>query len=331
VSAPRSEVPRPPEPWPGAAPGEPAAEPTALAELADALAEQPPRIPSKYLYDERGSALFDRICDLPEYYPTRSELAIMEQHAAEMARALGPDATVVEYGTGTGRKTRLLLAALDRPCAYVPVDVAAEFLSAASARLAAEFPAVAVVPVWADFTRPFLLPPDVPRGRRRVAYFPGSTIGNFEPDEARALLAEMRDRVGPGGAALVGVDLRKDPRVLEAAYDDAAGVTARFNLNVLAHVNRRFGLAFDPSRFRHRAPWVDRAGRIEMRLVSTVRHEVDVAGRRYRFEPGDYILTEYSHKYRLTEFAALAQTAGWRTRRTWTDAEARFSVHLLET
>jgi dimethylhistidine N-methyltransferase len=300
------------------------------AELAAALAETPPRIPSKYFYDAAGSELFERICELPEYYPTRTELGIMDRHVAAMAARLGPDAVVVEYGSGTSVKTRWLLRALDRPRAYVPVDVSIEPLMAAAASLAAEFPDLVVEPVCADFTRPFALPGDLPAGRR-VAFFPGSTIGNFRHDEARELLARMRETVGPGGAALVGADLRKDPDVLRAAYDDAQGVTAEFNLNLLRHVNRRFALGLDPEAFRHYAPWCDREGRIEMRLVATRPQRAVLDGRAIEFAAGDYVLTEYSHKYRLDEFTALASDAGWRTRRVWTDARDWFAVLLLET
>lgn len=301
-----------------------------LAELHAALSEIPPRIPSKYFYDAAGSALFERICELPEYYPTRTELAIMSAHAHEMAVALGAGAALVEYGSGTSRKTRLLLAALDRPSVYVPVDVAADFLAGAAAELRHDFPGLAVAPVCADFTQPFPVPPAVLRARRRVVYFPGSTIGNFPDDEAAALLRQMRALAGPGGAALVGTDLRKSPDVLRAAYDDAQGVTAEFNGNVLRHLNEEFGADFRPERFRHAAPWCDREGRIEMRLVSVGRQQFHVGGRAYALADGDYLLTEYSRKYRLGEFTALARAAGWEAPRHWTDPAALFSVHLLE-
>lgn len=301
-----------------------------LAELLGALSEQPRRIPTYWFYDAEGSRLFERICELPEYYLTRTELAIMRAHAPEMAAQLGPEVALVEYGSGTSLKTRLLLDALDRPRAYVPVDVAAEHLAAAAAQIASEFPELDVVPVCADFTRPFRLPAAVQAGTRRVAYFPGSTIGNFDADTARQLLAEMRELAGPGGAALVGTDFRKEPRLLRAAYDDAAGVTAAFNRNVLRHLNDSLGTDFDPECFRHFAPWNESAGRIEMYLVAVGRQVVHVAGRRLVIESGEPILTEYSHKYRPTEFAELAASAGWRVARTWTDPLRWFGVHLLE-
>lgn len=301
-----------------------------LAELLASLSERPRRIPSQWFYDEEGSRLFDRICELPEYYLTRTELEIMRRHVREMAAALGPEVALVEYGSGTSTKTRLLLDALDRPRAYVPVDVAATHLDDAAARLAAEFPELSVAPVCADFTLPFRLPPVVHAAARRVAYFPGSTIGNFAPEPARQLLGEMRELVGHGGAALVGADFRKDARLLRAAYDDAQGVTAAFNRNILRHLNDALGTDFDPSAYRHVAPWNENAGRMEMYLVAVGRQIVHVAGRRLAIETGEPILTEYSHKYRPAEFAALAAGAGWRVTRTWTDPLRWFGVFLLE-
>jgi L-histidine Nalpha-methyltransferase len=315
-------------PWFATPPRDHAAD---VAELIASLSETPPRIPSKYFYDAAGSALFEEICALHEYYPTRTELAIMREHVADMAARLGPDVVLVEYGSGASVKTGLLLASLAEVRAYVPIDVSVSALEAAAARLAEEFPGLAIEPVAGDFTRPLALPPSVAPDRRRVVYFPGSTIGNFMHDDARELLAGMRKLVGRGGAALVGADLRKDPDVLRAAYDDAAGVTAAFNLNLLHHVNREFALGFGPEGFIHRAPWVDSEGRVEMHLVATQRQCARLDGHEFVLEPGDYLLTEYSHKYRLQEFHGLAVSAGWRVAETWTDARGWFSVHLLET
>lgn len=291
------------------------------------LAKPHKRLPTEYLYDERGSALFDAICDLPEYYPTRTELAIMRAHVDAMAAALGPNATIIEYGSGSSIKTRLLLDALERPAAYVPVDISAEHLAAACARLAREYPELRIAPVAADFTRPF----DVPvRGvGRRVVYFPGSTIGNFEPDAATALLRQMARLVGPGGSVLIGVDLRKSVEVLEPAYDDAAGVTAEFNLNLLRRIARELGGDLDPSRFRHRAFFDAEHSRIVMTLVSRCTQLVHVAGRRYRFDEGEAITTEYSHKYTREGFAALAGAAGLDVAQVWTDPAQWFSVQHL--
>lgn len=301
-----------------------------LAELLAALSERPRRIPSHWFYDEEGSRLFDRICEQPEYYLTRTELGIMRAHADEIAAALGPEAALLEYGSGTSLKTQLLLEALDRPRAYVPVDVAAEHLADAAARIAERFPELVVSPVCADFTQPFRVPATVHAGARRVAYFPGSTIGNFAHEDARRLLVEMRELVGRGGAALVGTDYRKEARVLRAAYDDAAGVTAAFNRNVLKHLNDVLHTDFEPACFRHVAPWNENAGRIELYLVAVGRQIVHVAGRRLVLESGEPLLTEYSHKYRPAEFAALATAAGWRVSRTWTDPLRWFGVSLLE-
>lgn len=302
----------------------------ALAELLAALGESPPRIPSKWFYDERGSALFERICALPEYYPTRTETAILRRHAPAIAAALGPNVAVVEYGSGSSVKTELLLAALARPRVYVPVDVSRTALTAAAGRLRARFPTLPVAPLAADFTAPLAPPAPVAAARRRVAFFPGSTIGNFPYPEAVELLAGMRRLVGPGGAAVVGADLAKPRAVLEAAYDDAAGVTAEFNRNALLHLNRRFDADFAPARWAHRAPWREDLGRVEMHLVSRAAQRVRLAGQELAFAPGDHVVTEYSHKYRPGEFEGLAAAAGWRAAGVFTDERGWFSVHLLE-
>lgn len=286
-------------------------------------------IPPKYFYDERGSSLFEAITDLDEYYLTRAELAIMDAHLPEMARAVGPDVSVVEFGAGSGLKTRLLLEALDAPAAYVPVDISREFLLDSSTAIALRFPEVEVLPVCADFTRPFRLPDPVREPARQLVYFPGSTIGNFENGEARQLLEVMRDVASASGALLIGVDLRKDPEVIEMAYNDADGVTAEFNLNVLHRMNRELGANFNLERFRHQAKWNDQAGHVEMHLVSLEHQVVQVAGEEVGFRAGETLLTEYSHKYDLDEFAELAAAAGFAVEEVWTDPEANFSVQLL--
>jgi L-histidine Nalpha-methyltransferase len=299
---------------------------------ADVLAglRQPAKsLPCKWLYDAAGSELFDRICELPEYYPTRTELAILHAHAAEMGLRLGSGCQVVEYGSGSSTKTPLLLAALPRPAAYVPVDISGEHLHASAAALARAFPDLVVTPVAADFTRPFEVPPLAPPLVRRAVYFPGSTIGNFAPAEAVGLLAGMRRLVGPGGQLLIGVDLEKDRRVLEAAYDDPAGVTATFNRNLLVRINRELGADFDPVAFRHRASVRANPGRVEMHLVSERQQSVRVAGERFRFAAGEAIHTENSHKYTVAGFQQLAATAGWRSARVWTDERGWFSVQLF--
>lgn len=284
------------------------------------------RLPTEYLYDARGSALFDAICELPEYYPTRTELGIMRASVDEMARAIGSGATLIEYGSGSSIKTRLLLDAAS-PGAYVPVDISREHLEATAAQLRTEYPALPIVPVCADFTEPFDVPlwSDGPR----VAYFPGSTIGNFEPAAATRLLVQMRELVGAGGCALIGADLRKPVEILEPAYDDAAGVTAAFNLNLLVRIDRELGGDLDVSRFRHRA-WFDREkSRIVMELVSTCAQIVTVDHRRYRFAEGEVIVTEYSHKYTRESFAKLAAAADLAVAQVWTDEREWFSVQRL--
>jgi dimethylhistidine N-methyltransferase len=293
------------------------------------LATPQKTLPCKYFYDARGSALFEAICELPEYYPTRTELSIMERHAGAMAERLGRGCLLVEYGSGSSRKTRLLLDRLREPAGYVPIDISRAALAASARALAAAYPALEVIPVCADYTEPFELPPAAARVSRRGVYFPGSTIGNFTPPQAQRFLARMGRVAGAEGALLVGVDLKKDPAVLERAYDDAAGVTAAFNANLLARINRELGGTFSLSRFRHRALWEPRAGRIEMHLVSTERQSVLVAGRRFDFDPGETIHTESSYKYDLAQFEALAAGVGLRVREVWTDAAGRFSVQYL--
>lgn len=301
-----------------------------LDELLTGLKDTPKRIPPKYFYDDRGSKLFDRICELPEYYPTRTELAIMSDQVEAMAEAIGPQAALFEFGSGTSEKTRRLLRALREPVAYVPVDIARSHLLAAAHRLAEEFPTLEVIPVCADFTQPFQLPHPARTPRRWVAYFPGSTIGNFEIGEARELLALMREIAGPGGGALIGVDLRKDASILIPAYDDAQGVTAQFNENLLVRLNREFGADFDVSQFRHRAIWNPDDGRMEMYLESLTEQEATLGDETLKFSRGEWILTEYSHKYRLEDFASLAAQAGWHVARVWTDPQGLFSVQYLE-
>ena len=282
-----------------------------------------------YFYDAAGSALFDAITGLPEYYPTRTELAIMDARLGEMAELAGPGVSVIEFGAGSGLKTRQLLAGLEDPIAYVPVDISRELLLESAESIAEEFPGLEVLPVCADFTRPFQLPEPDRMPLRNLVYFPGSTIGNFPRDEARDLLRVMHTEAAAGGALLIGVDLRKDRRTLERAYNDAAGVTAEFNLNLLERMNRELGADFDPSRFEHQATWNDAAGRIEMRLVSRADQQVTVAGQPIDFEAGEAILTEYSHKYELDEFAGLAADAGFAVAQVWTDPDRLFSVQFL--
>lgn len=299
-------------------------------EVLEALGRRPQReLPTQYLYDARGSALFERICGLPEYYPTRTELAIMEQHAGAMAEGLGEGALLLEYGSGSSIKTQRLLERMREPAGCVLVDISREHLLHAAARLAAALPHVEVLPVVADFTAPFPVPSPRVTPRRTVAYFPGSTIGNFLPEQASRLMQQMAAQAGPGGGLLIGTDLRKDPAVLEAAYDDAQGVTAAFNTNLLRRLNRELGADFVLDAFEHRAPYDPTLGRIEMLLVSREAQTVRIAGRRFELAAGETIRTEYSHKYTVEGFHALAAAAGWRAEQVWADAREWFAVHLL--
>ena len=293
------------------------------------LSQPQKALPPKYFYDAEGSRLFDRICRLPEYYPTRAELALTRSHLADIARFAGRRCELVEYGSGASLKTRLLLRAL-RPAAYVPVDISEHALASAARRLAREFGWLHIFAVVGDFSQPLRLPVFRPRaGRRRVVYFPGSTIGNLDLQEAQAFLSMSRAQVGAGGAMLIGVDLKKDAQLLHAAYNDARGVTARFNLNLLRRVNRELGADFDLRRFRHYAFYNAGLGRIEMHLVSLARQRVRLGRHRFAFERGETIHTENSYKYSVAEFRALAAEAGFRTARAWQDARGRFALFGL--
>jgi dimethylhistidine N-methyltransferase len=301
---------------------------TFRADVLAGLARTPKRLPSKYFYDARGSALFEAICAQPEYYLTRAELELMRGHIADIAAALGPGLRLVEYGSGSGVKTRLLLEHLHEPVAYVPVEISPDALVASVERLGTAFPQIEMLPVCADFTRPVELPCPKRKPRRSAIYFPGSTLGNFDAHEAAVLLAQMRAEAGAGGAALVGIDLVKDRAVIEAAYNDAAGVTAAFTLNLLAHINRELGADFDLDAFAHRARWNAMAERIETFIVSRCAQDVRVAGRRFRFDADEAMLVELSCKYSPASFARLAAKGGWRVERTWTDRAGRFALCL---
>jgi dimethylhistidine N-methyltransferase len=293
------------------------------------LALKPKRLPSWLFYDERGSALFEQICEQPEYYLTRCEIALMEEHAGDIADSLGSDVRLVEYGSGSGRKTRMLLRHLHQPVSYVPVEISPEPLLQSVQRLAREFPQLPLQPLCADFSRPLRLPIPPRAPRRTVLYFPGSTIGNFEAHDAVALLRKMRNEMGDAGGLLVGVDLKKDPAVIEAAYNDAAGVTAEFTLNMLARLNREIGSDFDLAAFAHRARYNPMAGRIETQLVSRREQQVAIGRHKVRFGVDETIQVEYSCKYSLEDFAALADKAGLAVQRVWTDPQRMFSVQYL--
>lgn len=299
-------------------------------EVLAGLRARPKSLPCKYLYDARGSALFERICRLPEYYPTRTELGIMETHAAEMAAVLGLGCLLIELGSGSGRKTRLLLEHLKDPAGYVPIDISRAALESSALALARAFGALEILPVCADYTQGFEIPRPRRRVLRRVVYFPGSTIGNLAPPDAREFLARIAALVGRAGGLLIGVDLEKAPRLLEPAYDDPAGVTAEFNRNLLVRINRELGGNFEPARFRHHAFWNAGERRIEMHLVSETQQTVRVDGTEIGFVPGESIHTENSYKYSPAAFAALAAEAGFDVRGAWTDPGGLFSVQYLE-
>ena len=296
-------------------------------DLAAALAARPRSISPKYFYDAEGSRLFDRICELPEYYPTRTELGILERAVGEMAALAGDAAEIVEFGAGSLRKVRLLLQAFDRPERYLPIDISGEHLRDAAAILRAEFPGLDVQPVVADYTQSLPLPPRRAAGRR-IGFFPGSTLGNFTPDEAEAFLRRAAG-VLQGGALLLGADLVKDPHVLHAAYNDAQGVTAAFNLNLLARANRELGANFVLSRFHHYAFYNATLQRIEMHLVSRERQTVTFAGERHVLEEGESLHTENSYKFTVDGLREMATRAGFRPGPVWTDADRLFSVHWL--
>jgi dimethylhistidine N-methyltransferase len=282
----------------------------------------------KFFYDAHGAELFERITTLEEYYPTRSELAILEARVGEIAALAGPAVALVEYGSGAGHKVRLLLDALDAPVAYVPIDISGEQLERVAASLRDDYPQVDIHPYRADYTRPLELP-RFPMARRRVAFFPGSTIGNFEPTAAAGFLRRVRRSVEDNGALIIGVDRRKDPALLEQAYNDQAGVTAAFNLNLLTRLNRELGATFDLAQFYHRAVFNDEASRIEMHLESLTDQVVTVAGVDIPFRAGETIWTESSYKYDLPRLEQLAADAGFRIDQLWSDPDQRFWVGFL--
>ncbi len=296
--------------------------------LSEGLSRTPKSLPCKFFYDAEGSALFDTICALPEYYQTRTEVALLRRHGAEIAALIGAGAEIVEFGAGSLRKARILLDALDAPFAYSPIDISGAYLRAVVRQLAADYPKLQLRPLVGDFTLPLQLP--VMAGNpRRAGFFPGSTIGNFRPDAALGLLRRMREMLA-GGGLLIGVDLVKDPAVLHAAYNDAAGVTAAFNKNLLARANRELNAGFDLDAFAHYAPYNPTAHRIEMYLVSLKRQSVRLPGGEVEFAAGEAIHTEDSHKYSIESFRELAARAGFAPRAVWTDESRLFALHWLE-
>jgi len=299
------------------------------AAVIEGLSRPAKAIPCRFLYDERGSTLFDQICELPEYYPTRTEIAILRENAADMARAIGPEAQLVELGSGSSAKVGILLDALDRPAGYVPIDIAGEHLLAASRRIQAAHPALHIEAICADFAQDFDLPANRGSGRR-VGFYPGSTIGNLEPGEAVGFLAGWARRLGQGALMIVGVDLRKSASIVGPAYDDAQGVTARFSLNLLVRANRELGTNFEVANFRHRAVYNEDTGQVRIDLLSLVDQVVTIDDRNFGVARGEALHVENSWKYTVEDFQALADSAGFRPMEVWSDQRTLFSVHLLQ-
>ncbi len=297
-----------------------------MDELIDGLSQPRKMISPKYFYDEIGSQLFDEITELPEYYLTDAEFDIMRTHVDAMAALIGKQASLIEFGSGSSLKTRVLLEHLVELAAYVPVDISEDHLYTSAQKIRSEFPELAVHPVVADFTKPFALPTPATLPVKNVVYFPGSTLGNFEYSEAMGLLRVMYGEAGAGGALLIGLDLQKDPDIIHRAYNDSKGVTAKFNLNMLRHLNTNYGANFDLDAFEHRAEYDEVAGRVVLELVSQKGQTFQVGDTEFEIANGDTILTEYSHKYTLEGFARMAHDAGFEVANVWTDPEELFSV-----
>ncbi len=300
-----------------------------MQDMQAALSHTPKSISPKYFYDQAGSALFDRICDLPEYYPTRTELSILQTHAADMAKHMGEHADIIEFGAGSLHKIRLLLNAASKPARYVPMDISGAHLQAASAVLQNEFKDLLIQPMVGDYTSDWQLPTLLPHAGKRVAFFPGSTIGNFSPQQAKTFFQNCAQHL-KGGALLLGVDLIKSPDVLHAAYNDAQGVTAAFNLNLLARANRELGCDFDMTQFAHSAFYNAPLQRIEMHLLSLKAQTVHLKGKAYAFHEGETLHTEYSHKFTIAGVQQAAQSAGLQAATVWTDPQHLFGLLWLD-
>jgi L-histidine N-alpha-methyltransferase len=301
------------------------------ADVVAGLSGNPRSLPYKYFYDERGAALFQKICELPEYYVTRTEIVILDRNRADIAAQLGPNIQLIGLGTGAGTKTRILIEALEKPAVYIPVDISEKQLRESTAVFRKLFPELEILPVCADYLQPVVLPSPRRKPARNVVYFPGSTIGNFEPDDAVQFLCRIANVCRGGGALLIGVDLKKDRKVLELAYNDRAGVTAQFNLNLLERINRELGADFDLDLWRHRAIYDSEHGRIEMHLISEIDQFVHLDKHKFHFRRAEKILTEFSYKYLPEEFAALAGKAGFDFGRMWTDEARLFGVFYFKT
>lgn len=299
-----------------------------FADVISGLSAHEKTLPAKYFYDERGSRLFEQICETPEYYPTRTEVQILRGRAHEIAALIGPEAHLVELGSGPSTKVRILLDAAPQLASYIPVDISSAYLMRTAYAVARDYPALHVAPVSADFTTKFTLPRLTSKGRI-FGFFPGSTIGNFSPAEARALLRNFGATLGSGSGLLIGVDLKKDRAVLHAAYNDHAGVTAAFNLNILRRINRELGGDFDLAAFAHKAIYDEDNGRIEMHLESVRDQSVRVGSHEFKFAAGETICTEYSYKFAPEDFRQLAASAGYACRAAWTDPKQYFGVFYL--
>ena len=297
-----------------------------LADAIAGLSSNPHMLPCKYFYDERGAGLFQKICELPEYYITRTEIDVLDGNRSDIAAQLGANIQLIGLGTGAGTKTRILIEALQSPAVYIPVDISEKQLRESTNLFQKIFPDLEVLPVCADYLQPVVLPSARHKAARNIVYFPGSTIGNFEPSEAIEFLSRIANVCREDGGLLIGVDLKKDPHLLEAAYNDAAGVTAQFNLNVLERVNRELGADFDLDQWRHRAIYNATAGRIEMYLISEVDQFVHIDEQKFHFRRSEKITTEYSYKYAPEEFAELAANSGFKFVRMWTDNARLFGV-----
>jgi dimethylhistidine N-methyltransferase len=293
------------------------------------LSDNPKRLQPKYFYDAEGSRLFEQITETPEYYPTRCEMQALRSYGKDVVALIPKDAALVEFGSGSSRKVRLLLAAKPELSVYVPVDISAEMLARETAAVRADYPALPVHPVVADFTMPFVLPREAVEAEVRVGFFPGSTIGNFEPHQAANFLRNAAAILGRGSIMLIGVDLIKETSILNAAYNDAGGVTARFNLNVLKRMNRELNANFDLDTFEHHAFFNRARSRVEMHLASRKRKKVRVAGETFSFDVGETIHTESSYKYSIQSFSALARGADWSPLRSWTDEDGYFSIQAF--
>ena len=302
-----------------------------LDEAVAGLSSSPRTLPSKFFYDERGSDLFQQICELPEYYVTRTETEILRHYGAEMAESIGENAELVGFGTGAGVKTRMLLDHLQNLIAYVPIDISKQRLTESAAALSREMPELEILPVCADYLQPLELPTPSRKPAHIAVYFPGSTIGNMQPEEARHFLQRVARLCGTSGGLIIGVDLQKSSDILEAAYNDGAGVTAAFNRNMLVRANRELGADFDLCRWRHRALYNQEAARIEMHLLSEGKQTVHLGGREFDFAPGEKIITEFSYKHTVEGFAALAASAGFQLARVWIDPQKLFAVFHFTT